>query len=59
MVQRRASGAILRNGGYGDLFAMLAAGQLREMAPRGARVELTLKYPPRECLRVQIIQEFF
>ena len=32
VVQRRASGAILRNGGHGDLFAMPAAGQLRDGA---------------------------
>ena len=38
----RASVAILRNGGYGDVFATLAAGQLRvQMA---AELRLTLKY---------------
>ena len=42
VVQRRASVVILTNGGYGDVFAMLAAGQPREMAPRSSSVDLTL-----------------
>ena len=41
-VQRRASGAVLTNGGYWDVFAMLAAGQLR--VQMGAELRLTLKY---------------
>ena len=34
VAQRRASVGILTNGDYEDVFAMLAAGQPREMAPR-------------------------
>ena len=34
VTQRRPSVVILTNGGYGDVFAMLAAGQPREIAPR-------------------------
>ena len=42
VTQRRPSVAILTNGDYGDVFAMLAAGQLRvQMA---AELRLTLKY---------------
>ena len=47
VVQRRASVVILTNGGYGDVFAMLAAGQLREMAARSSSLNESdpQKYP--------------
>ena len=61
VVQRRASVVILTNGGYGDVFAMLATGQLRvQMA---AELRLTLKYklvPARDGPRPSyLIEEYF
>ena len=55
VVQSRAV-VILTNGGYGDLFAMLAAGQLREIAPRSS--SLTLKNT-RTLAAAKLSLEFF